>query len=130
MSSAGTASAAQGRVQASARGRLMPECDSLSCRIELERKDAERALLERVIAIFKADSVNGTYRQAYKRALKKISKLIDVNTQEQMTRFGKSFQLPRNSDAGLWPPLGKPVARYSPKTGFARWFLLSKVDED
>lgn len=56
----------------------MPE-DSLARRIELERRDAERALLERVIAIFKADSVNGTYRQAYKRALKKITELINVN---------------------------------------------------
>ena len=51
----------------------------LARRIELERKDAERTLLDRVIALLKAEGVNTAYRQAYKRAIKKIAEQLDMN---------------------------------------------------
>lgn len=51
----------------------------LARQIELERRDAERSLAERVIAILKTDSVNITYRQAYKRIIKKVAGLVNIN---------------------------------------------------
>jgi hypothetical protein len=43
-------------------------------RIELERADAERKLLERIESAFAAENVNGLYRAAFKRAVKIIRK--------------------------------------------------------
>lgn len=40
-------------------------------------RDAKRTIVQRVLAILRADSVNPTYRQAYERAIKKISNLVN-----------------------------------------------------
>jgi len=45
-------------------------------RIAVERADAERGLLARVIRTLEADSVNPTYRFAYTRAIRKLSRLL------------------------------------------------------
>jgi hypothetical protein len=45
-------------------------------RIAIERADAEQSLLARVIRILEHDNVNPTYRFAYTRAIRKLSRLL------------------------------------------------------
>lgn len=53
----------------------MGEAD-LARRIELERKDAERGLLERLMSILTDDGTNTAYTAAYKRAIKKLETFL------------------------------------------------------
>lgn len=53
----------------------MSEAD-MDRRIELERKDAERGLLQRLEDILKSDNTNTAYQAAYKRALTKLQETL------------------------------------------------------
>lgn len=54
----------------------MSEADDLARRIHLERRDAERSLLQRLIELLETDHANHTYQQAYKRVLTKLAQTM------------------------------------------------------
>lgn len=45
-------------------------------RIAVERADAEQQLLARIIRMLEQDGVNTTYRFAYARAIRKLSRML------------------------------------------------------